>query len=119
MRQLAAPLLLVALSSTFLLVFGVAALIAGSFVVASACLLSLPVTAALATFRWAVTPLEVALSLSLPLTLLAIFFAVNTPTIATGLTCAAFLSLAFGVALLSGYFGSYRKRKLGADSADA
>jgi hypothetical protein len=112
MKQPAAPLVLVALSSTLLLFFGMAAFVAGSIAAACACLLALPIIAALATFRCKVTPLSVAVALSLPVAALATLFAKSNPVLAAGLAWAAFVAFVFVVGLLAACFGRYRKRKL-------
>ena len=119
MRQPPESLVVVALSSTVLLFFGISAFLAGSLAIAVGCPLGLPVIAALATFRCSATPMAVALTLSLPLAVLTMFLATNAPDMATALGWIAFWCGLFGSALLSASFGRYRRRQIAAQRAQA
>ncbi|MFN7693611.1 MAG: hypothetical protein ACK5O3_06115 [Burkholderiales bacterium] len=119
MKQRIAPLMLVTMSSTFFLIFGMAAAIAGSIATACACLVVLLVTAALASFQFKVAPFSAAFAVSLPVAALAMFFAASTADFGVGLAWAAFLASVFAFGLLSAYFGRYRRRILEARRADA
>jgi hypothetical protein len=115
----AAPLIFLVLGGAVLILLAIAAFLGGSLYAASAVLLALPVTGALATFRFELAPLSVALALSSPLALFAAFFAASLPGFGTGLAWLGLLLVVFAAILLSGYFGRHRKRILTAERADA
>jgi hypothetical protein len=119
MRQPLALLMVVVLSGTVLLLFGIFAFLAGGLAIAVGCLLGLPVIAALTTFRSSATPLAVALALSLPLAVLAVLLAANAAGRAMTFAMLALWCGLFGSALLSAFFGRYRRRQIAARRAHA
>lgn len=107
----ALPLLLVALVGALLLFFAIAVFLSGSVYAAGAVLLSLPVAAALATFRSPLSPLQVALCISAPTAVPAALIG--------NLAWVGFLAAAFVLSWLAGHFGRYRRHARRARRIDA